>query len=439
MDQRPSQPGTGPSREPVRDRLRAGPSKIREAAGQVRAGLGKWLRSRLEPEVSLPPIPGAEPVSQAQQPPAAPQAPSRPIAPLLLTWWGVVLAGAAALFLGLGGLAVVRALIRPIALLILGLTLASALVPLVARLQRRLPRRLSILLVYVAILLLLALIGWFTVRPLSEQVASATQRLPALMSKLQPLLQRLTALLPPNFATTLLSQLSQFARAVVSVPVAIVSSLVELVVVVFISIYALIEAPVAQRYILSLFPGERAGQANRLLSKTVWEVGGYWRGAVLDGLIIGLTTYVGLLLIGVDFALALALVAAVLEVLPIIGPIIAALPVFAVAILQSPLKALIAMIFIIIVHQVEGNIVVPNVMRSQTNISPLLVLLALAGGFAVGGILGALTAIPVVAVVRILLQEAIAPAVRRWTGATASGRPASASEGGEETGEGQES
>ncbi len=151
----------------------------------------------------------------------------------------------------------------------------------------------------------------------------------------------------------------------------------------------------------------------------------------MDGAIIGATTYVGLLVIGVDFPLALGLIAGLLEILPIVGPIIAALPVFAIAILQSPLKALVAMVFIIIVHQLEGNVVVPNVMRSQTNISPLLVLLALAGGFAVGGLLGALTAIPLVTVARILLLEAVAPAVRRWTGAAGPG-PAPGSPGAKE-------
>jgi predicted PurR-regulated permease PerM len=149
----------------------------------------------------------------------------------------------------------------------------------------------------------------------------------------------------------------------------------------------------------------------------VWEMGGYLRGAFLDGVIVGLTTYVGLLVIGVDFPLILGLIAGLLEIVPAVGPIMAAVPILLVSLLQSPTTALISLIFMLAVHQFEGNIVFPNVMRSQTSISPLLVLVGLLSGFAAGGTLGALTAIPLVAVGRVFLLQVIAPAIRRETGA----------------------
>jgi predicted PurR-regulated permease PerM len=193
--------------------------------------------------------------------------------------------------------------------------------------------------------------------------------------------------------------------------------LVDLVAIVFISIYALIGAPNMREFALSLVPPDRQKQLGDLLHNMVWEMGGYLRGAFLDGVIIGLTTYVGLLVIGIDFPLVLGLIAGLLEIVPAIGPIIAAVPMLLIALLQSPTKALITLLFAIAIHQFEGNLVFPNVMRSQTDISPLLVLVALLSGYAAGGLLGALTAIPVVAVARVFLLQVIAPAIRRQTGA----------------------
>ncbi len=88
-----------------------------------------------------------------------------------------------------------------------------------------------------------------------------------------------------------------------------------------------------------------------------------------------------------------------------------------IALLQSPTKAFIALAYAIVLHQVESNILVPNVMRTQTGISPLLVLLALTAGLTIGGIFGALVAIPLTAALRVLFIEQVFPSVRRRTGA----------------------
>jgi predicted PurR-regulated permease PerM len=334
-------------------------------------------------------------------------------------WWRAALAGAVALILGLGTLAGIRVLAQPLAVLVLGLTVASALAPLIDLLGRWLPRIAAIVIVYLAIPLLLALLGYFAFPPLINQLQSVTTRIPDFISQVQPLLNRLGNLVPGNLIDTLTSHLSEFVSTLVSLPFMVLRSLVDLIAIIFISVYALIGAPDMRKFVLSLVPPDRQEQLGNLLHNMVWEMGGYLRGAFLDGLIIGLTTYIGLLLIGVDFPLVLGLIAGLLEIVPAVGPVIAAVPMLLVALLQSPTKALITLVFAVGIHQFEGNLVFPNVMRSQTNISPLLVLVALLSGYAVGGLLGALTAIPVVAVLRVFLLEVIAPAIRRQTGAPA--------------------
>ena len=332
-------------------------------------------------------------------------------------WWRATVALALALILSLGLLLGILSLAEPLAVLVLGLTLASALAPSIRLLNRWLPRAVSILVVYLSIPLLLALIFYFTIPPLIQQAQSVSTSIPNIVGTIQPLLNRLGDLSPGNLISDLTSNLSQFASSLVSVPVMIARGLVDLVAIIFISIYALIEAPAMRRFVLSLVPPGREERLAEVLRDMIWEMGGYLRGAFLDGVIIGLSTYVGLLLLGVDFPLVLSLFAGVMEIVPAVGPILAAIPILLVALLQSPTLALFSLIFMLGIHQFEGNIVFPNVMRSQTSISPLLVLVALLGGYAIGGLLGALTAIPVVGVSRVFLLQVVAPAIRRQTGA----------------------
>ncbi len=146
-------------------------------------------------------------------------------------------------------------------------------------------------------------------------------------------------------------------------------------------------------------------------------MGGFVRGVVIDAAIIGALVYIGLLVIGVKYTLALALIAGLGEVVPIVGPIVGAIPALLVALLDSPTQALIVAGFFLAVQQIESNIVTPFVMRSQTDIPPILTLLALLVGGALGGIFWALVAIPVAGALRVLVLHLVAPAIRRWTGA----------------------
>jgi predicted PurR-regulated permease PerM len=137
----------------------------------------------------------------------------------------------------------------------------------------------------------------------------------------------------------------------------------------------------------------------------------------LGGLAVGVITYIGLSIIGVQYALVLSLFAGIMEFAPVIGPIIAAIPMLAIALLASPTQFLIVLIFVIILQQVESALLTPNIMKSQTEASPLLVILALVAGHSVGGLLGALVAIPLAASLRVLVTRVIAPGIRRWSGA----------------------
>ena len=337
-------------------------------------------------------------------------------------WWLLMTAMAVALVFGLGMLEVIRLLARPLALLIFALTLAAALAPVVSWLERRMPRVLGIILTYLVVLVLLGALIWAVIPALVEQVQDLGGRIPDLSERARQLLNRWGGNLPGESFTNavisqLSSQLSSLGPALLRLPLTVTSILSGILLILFISFYLLVEVSRIQKFILSLYPERQRARVNNLIVEMGQAMGGYFRGVVINGAIVGFVTFLGLLIIGVDFALVFGVLAGLLELIPIAGPVIATVIVVGLTLLQSPGLALAALIFMVVLQQVENNVLVPHIMRSQTEVSPLLSIMAIFAGGAIGGLLGALIAIPVVAALRVLVREVIAPAIRRQTGA----------------------
>ena len=154
-----------------------------------------------------------------------------------------------------------------------------------------------------------------------------------------------------------------------------------------------------------------------LLPKKVWReqfvkilhevsdrLGNWLRGQVILCLIIFTAAYLGLTIIGVEYALTLALFAGLMEAVPMVGAYLGAIPAVLVALLTgSPLKALIVGIFFLVVQQLEGNLIVPNVMRKVVGIHPMVVLLAALVGATLLGFVGVLIAVPVTAAASVVI------------------------------------
>ena len=315
------------------------------------------------------------------------------------------------------GVLLVWLLARPIALFILSVAIAAALAPLVYITDNRILR---VLIIFLIILTLLALIGvffWIIIPVFSEQVMQAAERLPEWISQLEETFTQWEWFQPSQLLSMLENQIANIGTGLLSVPLTLASVLIDIVFILVVAIYLLIEAPKLRRFVLSLFPRKRRADVSAILTHVVESMGGYIRGTVITALLVGLITYFGLLIIGVSYPLMLATLAAIFEVIPTIGPVIAAIPMVFFALQESLTTALIVIVFVIVLQQLESNVILPNVMRTQVSISPLLVLLAVIAGGSVGGLLGILAAIPLAAGLTVIVREVIAPAIRRRTGA----------------------
>jgi predicted PurR-regulated permease PerM len=140
-------------------------------------------------------------------------------------------------------------------------------------------------------------------------------------------------------------------------------------------------------------------------AKTDMAVGGYLRGQLLITLIIGVLIFVGLLIVGVPFALPIAFLAALFNLVPYLGPIVGMIPAVLLGFTVSPLTALFAVVVFIVANQIEGNILAPYILSKNTNLHPVTVLLAILVGAGLFGLLGALLAVPVSALLKVILEE----------------------------------
>jgi predicted PurR-regulated permease PerM len=175
-------------------------------------------------------------------------------------------------------------------------------------------------------------------------------------------------------------------------------------------------APALRRFVLSILPEEHRDYADETFHEIGQTMGGYVRGSVIQGLIIGVLAWVGLSIIGVDYPLVLAIIAGFGELIPVLGPIIAFVPIVGISLLDGFTTTIIAVVFWIAIQQFENHILTPGIMHSQTQMSPLLVIFAVFLGGQAGGIVGALVAIPLAGAVKIVVVRVLAPWIRRWAG-----------------------
>ena len=154
-----------------------------------------------------------------------------------------------------------------------------------------------------------------------------------------------------------------------------------------------------------LFGGDKSQKISSILDKIENNLGGWLRGELVLMFSVGTLTYLGLLVLGVESALSLAILAGVLEIIPNLGPVISAIPAVLVAMTVSPALALGTAALYWLVQLLENNFLVPKVMGSVVGVNPVVVILGLMTGFRLNGPLGAVMAIPVIIILKILLSD----------------------------------
>lgn len=145
--------------------------------------------------------------------------------------------------------------------------------------------------------------------------------------------------------------------------------------------------------------------AHDVITKTDRAVGGYLRGQLLITAVLGLMIWIGLTIIGIPFATAISFLAAIFNLVPYLGPIIGVIPAVLLAFTIGPWSAVFVVIVFVIANQLEGNVLSPLILSRSVDLHPVTVLLAIMAGLGLLGLVGALLAVPTVALTKVLLED----------------------------------
>ena len=177
------------------------------------------------------------------------------------------------------------------------------------------------------------------------------------------------------------------------------------VTILILTFYMLVEAESLRWSLLHLLPKQRRARADAASRDITIKVSAWLGGQLLLGAIIGTSSAIGLWLIGIPFFYVLALISGIGELIPVVGPILSAIPAIAVASSISFKKVLFVIAFFVVQQQVENHLLVPKIMARQVGVSAVTVICALLIGGKLLGILGAILAVPTAAILQVILYE----------------------------------
>jgi predicted PurR-regulated permease PerM len=279
-----------------------------------------------------------------------------------------------------------------------------------ANARRQVPRWFAILLIYIAIVGVVVLVGLMVIPPLVAQAESLWTRMPVQFNNFQSFLIRHRLM---THRVTLEEAVQNAPRgtggnAVGTVLVAIsslVGGLFGLITILILSFYLLIEAQAMFEYFARFIPAGRRGDVATAAREAVMKVSAWLRAQFVLAGVMGVFAAVGLWLMGVPYFYVIALVAAIGETIPIVGPVIGGVAAVGVAITVSPRLALTVGVYFLVLHQLEANILVPKIMERRVGVSPVAVMVALLIGGALWGLVGAILAIPTAAILSVIIEE----------------------------------
>jgi predicted PurR-regulated permease PerM len=308
--------------------------------------------------------------------------------------------------------------------LIVATIVALILAPVVRGLERRMPRGLAILLVYVGGLAVLVAIGFVLVSLVASQVTSFEHNVPQIVASANRELGNIQSWLDSHGINVHIKRQGQTAldtlqkdvlkrsSTIVTYSRDVLSGLVtvgfDLVLVLVLSIYLLLYGPQIGKLVRRVMPPGDGTPEDDYPLLVQHAVSGYVRGQLLFSLAMGASAAVALTIMGLvgifpageSYGVFFGAFYGLMEFIPYIGPIIGPIPAILVALFQNPISAVWLILLFVALQQLEGHVVAPQVFGISLRINPVLIILALLIGYQIYGIVGALVALPVSAVVR---------------------------------------
>ena len=313
--------------------------------------------------------------------------------------------------------------IRSVAIILIGAVFFTYLIyPIVRRLHRRLPLIWSILIVYLGIALIVGFGIAFVAPVIAGEVQALVKQYPRIIHDASaqvnnpnnPLLVRLPqgmrdylASIPSELGTLGQNYAGQAASQALGLVLSAVGILATIVVIPVISIYLMIEVPDLKESLVEFIPPGGRPKALAILKDLDTVLGGFMRGQLLVGAVIGTAITVMLLVTHVKYAVLIGVAAGILDIIPYVGAIVAFIPATTIAYFSDGwMHALVVAVLFVLIFQLEGHFVSPRIVGESVGLTPLLVIIAVLIGAELGGIGGMFIAVPIAAILRVLILHA---------------------------------
>ncbi len=304
--------------------------------------------------------------------------------------------------------------------LFFSILIAYLLNPLIVILENKgIERVCGIIIVYAALILVLTVLGIYIVPLMVSELNNLIEMLPFYTKKVQSIIfyfrkNYATTGLPESIKTVLDENIINMENVLLN----ILENILNKIMGVFSHFLSLIITPVLGFYILKdlhqikesmvkIFPQKYRSKILNIVMDIDKTLGHYIRGQIIVSFMVALLITIGLYIIGIKYAVIIGLVAGIANIIPYFGPIIGAIPAVIFAALKGPMSALWALIVFVVVQQIESSIISPKIMQETVGIHPIIVILSLIFGGQLMGFWGMLLAIPVTAIIKVLLKHII--------------------------------
>jgi len=276
--------------------------------------------------------------------------------------------------------------------------------------KRKIPRFLAVLVVYIGLLAILSLVFSLIIPPVFVEVKEAIRDVLNYWDKFSSGYTALQSIEMKEILShlestvgTLETGVSKVAGGAYGVAAGIFGSLFNFILILLLALYMVIYEEQLKGFVYSFVPKDKLALIDKCAVELKKKLSSWIKGQLISCLTLWFTVYIGLLIIGVPYALALSLLAGMLEAIPYMGAI-AAIPSVFLAFTISPWKAVFVAALFFVAQEVNNNLIVPKVMQKAVGLNPLVIVLAMVVGGKLAGLLGIILAIPVALSIKILLD-----------------------------------
>lgn len=288
-----------------------------------------------------------------------------------------------------------------ILMLFVALLLTAILEPIVNTLSKiKIPRIVSVLVSYFIVFGVIGGVIALIIPALVDQTTSFVNALPGYLSNLK---------IPPyvsqDVVREVVSRLGSLPGEALRITISIFSNVISVLTVLVFAFYMLLARGKLEDHLGYFFGDEKKKLLGDVVDEIEKRLGGWARGEFALMFVVGLATYIGLSLLGIPFALPLAVLSGLLEIIPLLGPIISAIPGVIIGFGISPLTGIGVAAMAFLIQQLENYILVPKIMQNSVGVSPIVTLIALAVGARLAGITGMIISVPMVITLQVIAKN----------------------------------